>query len=238
MPSPQKDNMEHFFLPQIPGETFAVEGETYRHLTRARRMAVGDTALFSDGKGMDYLARMTACSRDAAQFTVLERRPAEGESRLSITLYQCLPKGDKMETVLHRCTPLGVTRFVPVVSARTIGAPPNENKRRRWEKIVASAATQSGRSILPEIGPVLSFPEAVEEMKQADCRFLCYENADAPLPELPGTGSIAFLIGPEGGLAPEEADALTCCSLGRRILRTEDAAAFLLPILLDRSGNL
>lgn len=230
--------MEHFFLPQIPEEVFTVEGETYRHLTRSRRMAVGDTALFSDGKGMDYLARMTGCTKDAATFTVLERQPAVGESKLSVTVYQCLPKGDKMEEVLHRCTPLGVTRFVPVISARVIGAPPNENKRRRWEKIVASAATQSGRSILPEIGPTLPFAAAVEEMKQADVCFLCYENSRAPLPKLPHEGSLAFLIGPEGGLTPEEADCLPCCSLGRRILRTEDAAAFLLPILLDRTGNL
>lgn len=230
--------MEHFFLPQLPDEVFTVEGETYRHLTRSRRMAVGDTAVFSDGKGMDYLARMTACTKDTATFQVLERQPAASESNLSITVYQCLPKGDKMEEVLHRCTPLGVTRFVPVLSARSIGGAPNENKRRRWEKIVASAATQSGRSILPEIAPVLPFAEAIAEMQQADAAFICYENSEAPLPELPREGSLAFLIGPEGGLTPEEADSLPCCSLGRRILRTEDAAAFLLPILLDRTGNL
>lgn len=230
--------MEHFFLPQVPETLFTVEGETYRHLTRSRRMAVGDTAVFSDGKGMDYLARMTACTKDTATFEVLERQPAVSESKLSITVYQCLPKGDKMEEVLHRCTPLGVTRFVPVLSARTIGGAPNENKRRRWEKIVASAATQCGRSILPEIAPVMTFAEAVAEMQTADTYFICYENSQAPLPALPQEGSLAFLIGPEGGLAPEEADALPCCTLGRRILRTEDAAAFLLPILLDRSGNL
>ncbi len=230
--------MEHFFLPQVPEDTFIVEGETYRHLTRSRRMAVGDTAVFSDGKGMDYLAKMTACTKDTATFQVLERQPAVSESKLSITLYQCLPKGDKMEEVLHRCTPLGVTRFVPVLSARSIGGAPNENKRRRWEKIVTSAATQCGRSILPEIAPVMTFARAIAEMQQADAYFICYENSTAPLPELPHEGSLAFLIGPEGGLTPEEADSLPTCTLGRRILRTEDAGAFLLPILLDRTGNL
>ena len=58
--------MEHFFLPEIPQGTFTVSGETYRHLTRARRMAVGDTALFSDGRAMDYLANMIACTKDTA----------------------------------------------------------------------------------------------------------------------------------------------------------------------------
>ncbi len=230
--------MEHFFLPFIPEEKFTVEGDTYRHLTRSRRMAVGDTAVFSDGKGMDYRAEMIACDREKATFQVVERVPAVGESDLSITLYQCLPKGDKMEEVLHRCTPLGVTRFVPVISARAIGGAPNENKRKRWEKIVLSAATQSGRSVLPEIAPPMPFQEAVEEMKKADAAFICYENSKEPLPSLPKSGSIAFLIGPEGGLTPQEAEALPTCSLGRRILRTEDAAAFLLPILLDRTGNL
>ncbi len=230
--------MEHFFLPAVPEDTFTIEGETYRHLTRSRRMAIGDRAVFCDGKGMDYLAEMTACTKDSATFRVLERQAAVNESKLSITVYQCLPKGDKMEEVLHRCTPLGVTRFVPVLSARSIGGAPNENKRRRWEKIIASAATQSGRSILPELAEVCSFDAAIEEMKKADAAFICYENSDAPIPALPREGTLAFLIGPEGGLAPEEADRLTCCSLGRRILRTEDAAAFLLPILLDRTENL
>lgn len=230
--------MEHFFVPFTPEGTFQVEGETYRHLTRSRRMAVGDQAFFCDGKGMDYLSEMIACDRECATFQVLEQVPAVGESPLSITLYQCLPKGDKMEEVLHRCTPLGVTRFVPVISDRTIGGAPNENKRRRWEKIVASAATQCGRSILPEIAPPMKFEDAVAEMKEADAAFICYENSQAALPSLPKEGSIAFLIGPEGGLTPREAEALPNCTLGRRILRTEDAAAFLLPILLDRTGNL
>lgn len=230
--------MEHFFVPFTPQGTFQVEGETYRHLTRSRRMAVGDTAVFCDGKGMDYLSKMIACDRDRATFEVVEQVPAVGESPLSITLYQCLPKGDKMEEVLHRCTPLGVTRFVPVISARTIGGVPNENKQKRWEKIVASAATQSGRSILPTIAPPMKFAQAIAEMQQADAAFICYENSREPLPALPQKGHLAFLIGPEGGLTPQEAECLPTCTLGRRILRTEDAAAFLLPILLDRTGNL
>ncbi len=231
--------MEHFFLPEIPGDRIRVEGDTYRHLTRSRRLAVGDQVIFSDGKGTDYRAQMVECSRDTAIFEVLESFPSETECGLKISLYQCLPKQDKMEDVLHRCTPLGVTRFVPVLSSRAIGGAPNENKRKRWEKILLSAATQSGRSILPELAPCYSFAQAIEEMKNADLAFICYENATEPLPaKLPKEGHIAFLIGPEGGLAPEEADQLPCVSLGKRILRTEDAAAFLLPILLDRSGNL
>ncbi len=231
--------MEHFFLPEIRGERLRVEGDTYRHLTRSRRLALGDEVIFSDGKGTDYRAKMAECSRDAAVFEVLESFPSETECSLQISLFQCLPKQDKMEEVIHRCTPLGVTRFVPVLSSRAIGGAPNENKRKRWEKILLSAATQSGRSILPEIAPCCSFAEAIQEMKRADLAFICYENATDPIPaQLPKEGHIAFLIGPEGGLTPEEARQLPACSLGKRILRTEDAAAFLLPILLDRSGNL
>ncbi len=230
--------MEHFFLPNVGGELLTVSGETYRHLTRARRLAVGDRVLFSDGRGPDAAARMISCTKNEAVFQVEERLPAETEPRVSITVYQCLPKADKMEEVLRRCTPLGVTRFVPVRSARCVGEEPSTQKRQRWEKIIESAACQSGRSVLPACAPVLSFSAAAEEMMEADCCFLCYENATAPLPKLPTTGSIAFLIGPEGGLSPEEANTLPCCTLGKRILRTEEAAAFLLPILLDRTGNL
>ncbi|MBQ7094935.1 MAG: 16S rRNA (uracil(1498)-N(3))-methyltransferase [Clostridia bacterium] len=228
--------MEHFFLPEIQ-ETFQVEGDTYRHLTRSRRMRVGETAVFCDGSGMDYLARMTACTKDSATFEVEARTPSLTESDLKFILFQCLPKGDKMEEVLHRCTPLGITRFVPVKSERS-AEEPGENKKKRWEKIVLSAATQCGRSILPEIAPVCSFQEAIEQMQKADAAFICYENSEGTIPPLPKSGTVAFLIGPEGGLAPQEAESLPHCSLGRRILRTEEAAAFLMPILLDRSGNL
>lgn len=228
--------MEHFFLPEIQ-DTFTVEGDTYRHLTRSRRMRLGETAVFCDGSGLDYLARMTACTKDSATFEVEERTLSVTECPLKITLFQCLPKGDKMEEVLHRCTPLGVNRFVPVKSARSAEAP-GENKRRRWEKIILSAATQCGRSILPELTPVMAFKEAIDEMKKADLALICYENSEEPLPPLPHSGTLAVLIGPEGGLAPKEAESLPTCTLGRRILRTEEAGAFLMPILLDRSGNL
>lgn len=228
--------MEHFFLPEIQ-ETFTIEGDTYRHLTRSRRMRVGESAVFCDGSGMDYLAEMTACTKESATFEVRERTPSVTECPLKITLFQCLPKGDKMEEVLHRCTPLGVYRFVPVISERSAEAP-GENKRKRWEKIILSAATQCGRSVLPSLAPAISFKDAVEEMKQADLAFICYENSEAPLPPILKEGSLAVLIGPEGGLSPAEAESLPHCTLGRRILRTEEAAPFLLPILLDRSGNL
>lgn len=228
--------MEHFFLPEIQ-DIFTVEGDTYRHLTRSRRMRVGETAVFCDGSGIDYHARMTACTKDSATFQVEERTPSLTESDLKFILFQCLPKGDKMEEVLHRCTPLGITRFVPVKSERS-AEKPGENKKKRWEKIVLSAATQCGRSILPEIAPVCNFQEAIEQMQKADAAFICYENSEGAIPPLPKNGTVAFLIGPEGGLAPKEAESLPHCSLGRRILRTEEAAAFLMPILLDRSGNL
>ena len=230
--------MEHFFLPSIPGDRFTVEGETYRHLTRARRMAVGDRVVFCDGRGWDYLARMTGCTREGAAFLIESRTPAQAECAVSFHLYQCLPKGDKMEEVLRRCTPLGVSRFIPVLSARCVAGAPGEAKRARWEKIVRAAATQSGRSVLPEISDLCTFEQAAAEMRRADAFFLCYENATAPLPALPERGTIAFLIGPEGGLTPQEADLLPCCSLGKRILRCEEAAAILMPILLDRTGNL
>lgn len=231
--------MEHFFLPELSGDRIRVEGDPYRHLTRSRRLAMGDQVIFSDGRGTDHRAEMVECTREAAVFRILDSFPSETECGLKISLFQCLPKQDKMEEVLHRCTPLGVTRFVPVLSSRVIGGKPNENKQKRWEKIVLSAATQSGRSILPEIAPCCSFQEAIEQMKEADLALICYENATEPLPvDLPKEGHIAILVGPEGGLAPEEAAQLPCISLGKRILRTEDAAAFLLPILLDRSGNL
>ncbi len=228
--------MEHFFLPEIQ-DTFTVEGDTYRHLTRSRRMRLGERAVFCDGSGMDYLAKMTACTKDTATFEVLECTPSVTECPLKISLFQCLPKGDKMEEVLHRCTPLGISRFIPVKSERSAEAP-GENKRKRWEKIILSAATQCGRSILPELSSVLSFQEAIEEMKKADLALICYENSEEPLPPLPQEGTLAVLIGPEGGLTPQEAESLPTCTLGRRILRTEEAAAFLMPILLDRSGNL
>ena len=114
----------------------------------------------------------------------------------------------------------------------------------RWQKIANSAAEQCGRGVLPEVCPLLSFKEAVEEARQADVALFCYEDErgttlkevleDLKLPEgkIP---TVAILIGPEGGFSEKEArlgaEMLSSVSLGRRILRTESAAPFVLACL-------
>ena len=167
---------------------------------------------------------------------------------MEVTLYQGLPKGDKMEFIIQKCVELGVSRIVPVEMARSVvklDKKKEEAKRKRWQGISESAAKQSKRMIVPEIGPVLSYKEAVAEAASMDLFLLPYEDSES----LSGAGGMeltrsligglkpgkkcAVLIGPEGGFSDGEVEAARnagarTVTLGKRILRTETAGLFVL----------
>jgi 16S rRNA (uracil1498-N3)-methyltransferase len=242
--------MEHFFLPKIE-EVFTVEGDTYRHLTRSRRMRIGETAVFCDGSGMDYLARMTACTKDTATFEVEKRTPSVTESPLKVTLYQCLPKGDKMDTVIQKAVECGVASIVPFESERCVVRckPEQEDKKtERRQRIATEAAKQCGRGSIPEVVPTCRFSDVLQRACAVDIPIFCYEGEDTvPLRQLlqqkrtqlptDAAPTISIVVGSEGGFSGAEAQAaknagFLMAGLGRRILRTETASSFVLSALV------
>ena len=167
------------------------------------------------------------------------------ESPLKVTLYQGLPKGDKLESVARAATELGVRAIVPCLFSRCVvkNADEKDQKRRqRLQKIIREAAMLSFRTELPEIGELLDFEALCERLKDHQLALVPWEEAaEAALPAAPdGITDIAIVIGPEGGITPEEIGRLPArpVTLGPRILRTETAGAAAIAMLMARSGGI
>lgn len=165
-----------------------------------------------------------------------------------MTLYQAVPKAGKLEEIIQKSIELGVSRIVPVLTARCVARPKAaefQKKLSRLQKIAESAAKQSGRGCIPEVAPLHTFAEALESAKQADCGVFLYEGGGIRFSEVPLTGKkqIALWIGSEGGFDPKEVEAAKAAGfypvwLGERILRCETAPQAALAILMHLTGNL
>ena len=242
--------MSRFFLTEtdrVENQSITLYGENYHHLAHVLRARTGEHITVCDGRGTDYECVLRKIDRQSAEFSVERVLPSQGESGLHITLFQCLAKGEKMEQIISRSVEMGVDKIVPVLSRFCIAKiqPGDSGKLERYQKIALSAAKQCGRGKIPQICAPVDIREAITMLSSLQNSFVCYENEkEETLLDFSFTGSeIGFLIGPEGGLAGEEeqmwrAAHIPSLSLGRRILRTENAAAFVLPILYCKYGEL
>lgn len=218
-------------------------GEDEKHIKTVLRAREGEEMTLCDGEGMDYQCRIASLERGVL-LDILSKEVCETEPKTKITLYQGLPKADKMELIIQKCVELGVDRIVAVGTERAIvKLDKKENKKlERWQKIAEAAAKQSGRGKIPEIGQqVLKFKEAVAEAKGLDGAIIPYEKEQETgirqfVQGFQGE-SIGVFIGPEGGFAEEEIalaqeNGITPITLGKRILRTETAGMTTAAILL------
>ena len=237
--------MPRFFVTsnQINGDTVTITGEDAHHLSRALRCAVGDTLTVCDMSRTEYECELTNFLPDCVLAKILSSRPADTEPPVHITLYQALPKGDKLDTVMQKAVECGVCRIVPFESERcVVRAKPDSEQRKteRRRRIASEAAKQCGRGILPEVTQTVSFAEMLRLAGEADHTFFCFEG-EGTLPigqllakrDIPRGSHIALVIGSEGGFSLREASAAAekgfCMTgLGPRILRTETAPLFAL----------
>lgn len=230
--------MPRFFVPDLTGEAVLLTGEDGRHIAKSLRCREGDVVQLCDGRGTDAAGTITAIAGDTVTVSLSERRPSRSELPCLVTLYQALPKGDKLDLIVQKTVELGVAAVVPVLTSRCVSRPDGksmEKKLERLRKIAREAAGQSGRGVLPEIRPLLPYPAALAEMAESPCPILFYEQAARPLGELLAgrPKEISFLVGAEGGFSPEEAAAaegagLALCTMGPRILRCETAPLYAL----------
>lgn len=242
--------MQRFFFSDevIIDGIFDVTDEKYNHIVRVLRMSVGEKAVFCDGNFNDFECELIEIEGKRAVFKVLSEYKNKTEPQLKITIFQCLPKGEKMDEMVKRCVQYGAFEIIPVISKRCVSRPDKKStakKIERFNKIARSSAMQSMRGYIPKVKDMVDFETAVKMLKEYPTGFICYENEkDRLVTDLSvSTQSIAFLIGPEGGLDETEIkyatdNSVECVSLGKRILRTEDAATFLIPILLSVTNNL
>ena len=224
-----------------------------RQLATVLRLAPGQTIIAINGDGREVLVELQSVTSRSAAGRVIDQRPCAGDPTRDLILFQCSLKQDKFEWVLQKGTELGVTRFVPVVSARSVVRPAValHKKYDRWQAVIREAVEQCGRSRLPQLAPSIEWPALA--LPQGCHGFVAWEAADgAPnlaaavaAPPLAGDVTrpgIALLIGPEGGLTAEEvagaaAGGWQVVSLGPRILRAETAALAAVTMALAAAGK-
>ena len=231
--------MPKFFVDEcdIVGDLIKISGSDAKHLIKVLRKNVNDDIIVCDGCGFDYDTVITDIADSCVTLHIKHKYENECESDVRITLYQAIPKGDKMETVIQKCTELGAFGFVPFASERIVVKGDKASfskKRERWQKIADEAVKQCMRGRIPEVSPVLSFDEMLCEASKHQLCIMPYESCKTTrLKEALGSSfvdDIGVIIGSEGGFTEEEVKNAEGCgiipvTLGKRILRTETAGA-------------
>lgn len=231
---------------QIGEKEICITGSDVNHIRNVLRMRSGEEVLIGDGQGKTYHCALREFAEDEIRAEIMWSLDGDAELPCEITLFQGLPKSDKLELIIQKCVELGVSRIVPVNTKRTIvklDAKKEESRRKRWNTIAESAAKQSGRGRIPEVTGVVSFSQALARAKELDICLIPYELAKdmAHTRELlsgirPGQ-SVGIFIGPEGGFEEKEIEeaigsGANPITLGKRILRTETAGMAVLSMLV------
>lgn len=237
--------MPKFFVrqDQIKENEITVLGDDAFHISRALRMAKGEMIEISDMQGIQYKCILKEFNPDSVVAEIISRFQLDNEPPVKIYLYQALPKGDKLDTVIQKSVECGVYEITPFESDRcVVRSKPDaeERKTERRNRISLEASKQCGRGYVPRVNKTVSFGEAVSLAKKCDLALFCYEGeATVSLRKMlsdavnKGVDSISVMIGSEGGFSTPEyematAGGMVSVGLGKRILRTETAASFVL----------
>lgn len=232
---------KRFFTSYTSDDIIYLKDEEYHHLVNVMRASVGEqiTVCFNDGT--DNICEIISLNKNQAQLKVMERKKNTAEADVSVTLFQAVPKGDKLDLIVQKSTELGVSKIVPFLSKFT-QTKAISVKTDRLKKIAVEAAKQCGRAIMPEIQEVKIYSEIIEMLNQYDYILMPYEletgkDIKTALNSTSSPKNIAVIIGSEGGFCQEEvglvkeADA-DIVSLGNRILRAETAAISVISIVM------
>ncbi len=244
--------MPRFFIraEQVSDGTVTVLGEDAHHISRSLRMAAGEHITVCDMQGKEYECILTDFLPDRVLAKVLEERQSDTEPSYRVRLFQALPKGDKLDSIIQKAVECGAWEIYTFESERCVVRVKDsaeEKKLERRQRIAKEAAKQCGRGIVPTVYPTLSFSEMITLAKEADVPLFCYEgDGTQALPsairakssEKSGEAlTVSIVIGSEGGFSIGEAQkardaGLIPVGLGKRILRTETAASFALACLV------
>ncbi|MBD5655280.1 MAG: 16S rRNA (uracil(1498)-N(3))-methyltransferase [Candidatus Eremiobacteraeota bacterium] len=230
------------------GDIVELAADDARKLVVVLRRTAGSALEVVDSSGRSYGAVLLP-GNGGARARLEREGPAPRGPRLTLTLAQGIPKGQKMDFVVEKATELGVSRIVPFSSERTVGDATREGKVERWRRIAKSAAQQSGRNDVTEIASPIDFATLLAGVSAYGRTLVPWELADAaPLrdmlpPLLEGIGTLLVAIGPEGGFSAAEAAAAVdagakLISLGSRILRTETAGLVACSAVFYASGDM
>ena len=223
-----------------------LEAEDARHALRVLRLDVGaQVQLFADGEA--YAASIQRIDADGVAVRVLQQLKSP-EAALRVTLYQGVPKGDKMDYIVQKCTEAGVARIVPVELSRCVAHlnGKDDKKLTRWNRIAREAAKQAFRPVTPEVAPPIDLDALCRALPAHQLALVPWEDArDGALPQLitDRITDLAIVIGPEGGMSTQEVARMLdagarAVTLGPRIFRTETAGLAAIIATMTLSGNL
>ncbi|MDO5146408.1 MAG: 16S rRNA (uracil(1498)-N(3))-methyltransferase [Eubacteriales bacterium] len=242
--------MYQFFIEQeniTEDGIWITDSKEVNHIKNVLRMKQGEkVTLCCQQNGREYVCAIAEFSPGGVRMVIEDISGETRELPVDITLFQCLPKGDKMELIIQKAVELGASAIIPVASGRSVVKLDEKKaakKVQRWQEIAKSAAKQAKRTKIPEVGSVRPFAQAVEDAAKMDMLLLPYEDAKGMahsrevMAQVAEKKTLGIIIGPEGGFQEKEvalavehgAHAIT---LGRRILRTETAGMAVLSVLM------
>ena len=236
--------MHRFFVPSFTHDQIVFSPEQAHQITAVLRMKPGATLIVLDNTGWEYVAELMVVDRKRVTAVVRQKKLCANEPAIKLTLHQSLLKRDNFEWALQKGTELGVSRFVPLISQRTVARPPK--KPDRWRRILTEAAEQSRRGRIPELAQSVTFADAVSQLPDGETAVIPWVGADKG-----GLGdvlagdetAVSIFIGPEGGFTPEEIalaqqHGVRPVTLGKRTLRSETAALAATAVIMQLAGEM
>jgi len=228
------------------GSTVTVDGDEAHHAVAVRRLRVGESVVLTDGAGAAVVGEVTSTGKRVFVVTVtsLSSGPAPAPA---FTVVQALPKGDRGELAVEVLTEIGVATVVPWAASRSVAVWKGERAEKslaRWRATAREAAKQARRAWFPAVEPLASTAEVVTRVAAADVAVVLHEEATTALSavSLPAEGEVLLVVGPEGGLSPEEVAAFeeagaVTVRLGAEVLRTSTAGLAAVSALLARTSR-
>lgn len=217
---------ERFFTSDLlsPGE-YIVTGAEAHHITTVRRFGVGDRIVLFNGDGNEYAAEIIGLAKKAVTLNVLSVQAVDRELGFPLVVASALPKGDRADFLLEKLTELGVTRFVPLITARSVVVP-KESSVEKFQRAVVEASKQCGRNRMMVVDPPQKWESFIARGDLPQMKLVLHT---APGLQEPARGSATIAVGPEGGFTQAEIDSAVAVGwkaicLGPRVLRVETAA--------------
>ena len=244
--------MHTFYLERraAVGETVALPKDEAKHALKVLRLSVGDEVCALDGCGGRYSAVLERAGSDAAEVR-LTGELSPNEPPVRVTLYQGLPKADKLDFIVQKLTELGARGVVPVKMERCVvksDAKDGQKRQERLERIAFEAVKQCRRACSPAIAEPMTWKQVFERVKEHDLVLVPWEDAAGysmkkAFADAPDARDIGIVVGPEGGMSEGEVDALRAqgariVTLGPRILRAETAAVAAVTMAMTLWGDL
>lgn len=236
--------LSRFFIdaPLSLGQHDLPEAQAH-YIGRVLRHAVGDAVQLFDGSGQEFLGELIEVGKKSVRVELREAFAGLAESPLRIHLGQGLSRGERMDWAIQKATELGATEITPIVSERCEVRLKDERADKRtahWRQIAISACEQCGRSVLPQINAPITLTEWLQDV-EAELKLVLHPVAE-PLASHARPASLAFLIGPEGGLSDAEVEqargaGFHAARLGPRVLRTETAPVVALSVAQQLWGD-